>query len=86
MRKLTEDEIIEIIETSQYKIEKKFEEGAVIIPTLIKAAFAFYQWLTDNGKIKENEGGQSRDLMFSRLLDEMKNQESLLGVADERLT
>lgn len=72
-RKLSQEEIAVIVQEASDGISKKLETGAVLIPKLIKAAFEFYRWLTENDMIDDEED-QSRDVIAEMLLTEMKKR------------
>jgi len=72
-RKLSHDEIIDIVMATSHTMEKKLQQGAVIVPKLIKAALAFYRWLAEHDKIDEEET-QSRDVIAEMMKTEMKKR------------
>lgn len=72
-RQLSQEEIAIIVQEASDSISQKLNTGAVLIPKLIKAAFEFYRWLTENNMIEKGED-QSRDIIAEMLLSEMKKR------------
>lgn len=73
-RKLTQEEILTIVESASMTISNKLEEGAVIVPKLIRAALDFYVWLMQADKIEEEPASKSRDVLAEMLLADMKQR------------
>jgi hypothetical protein len=80
-QKVTPEEIKDIVLSAGDMIEKKldpervqsfFEQGAQIVPALIKATIAFIQWLSDENRIEEE--AETRDVLKESLVSEMKKR------------
>ena len=70
-RSLTPEEVSDIVVGASETISKRLDEGAVIVPKLIRAALDFYMWLSNAGRIEEDYFSQSR----SNLRDDASRNE-----------